>query len=459
VTEVPLPDAAGIPLLSHAGPDDVVAWRGSEAVSRQRFLGHVARVAAGLPPGRHFVNACADRYRFAVGFAAGLLSGRVSLLPSTLGEAVLRQLAEFAPDVFVLGDGEALPGGLPAHPFDDALPPAGAALIEPPVIAADQLVAWVFTSGSTGVPVPHRKTWGKLVRDVRIEARQVGLQPGFSLLGTVPPQHMYGLESTVLMALQGGGAVHAGRPFYPADVFAALAALARPRVLVTTPFHLRNLLSAGLPVPPADLLLCATAPLGADLAAQAEAAFDAPLMEIYGSTETGQIATRRTCGGEEWQLFDGVRLDWRDDRCWASGGHVELPVALADVLEPAGEGRFRLGGRDADLVNIAGKRSSLGYLNRQLLALPGVVDGAFFMPDEDAAAAAGITRLTAFVVAPGLTAGELMAGLRKHVDAVFLPRPLVMLDALPRNATGKLTREACRALLAARGSAKPESAA
>jgi hypothetical protein len=175
VTEVPLPDAAGIPLLSHAGPDDVVAWRGSEAVSRQRFLGHVARVAAGLPPGRHFVNACADRYRFAVGFAAGLLSGRVSLLPSTLGEAVLRQLAEFAPDVFVLGDGEALPGGLPAHPFDDALPPAGAALIEPPVIAADQLVAWVFTSGSTGVPVPHRKTWGKLVRDVRIEARQVGL--------------------------------------------------------------------------------------------------------------------------------------------------------------------------------------------------------------------------------------------------------------------------------------------
>jgi acyl-coenzyme A synthetase/AMP-(fatty) acid ligase len=138
---------------------------------------------------------------------------------------------------------------------------------------------------------------------------------------------------------------------------------------------------------------------------------------------------------------------------------VELPVALADVLEPAGEGRFRLGGRDADLVNIAGKRSSLGYLNRQLLALPGVVDGAFFMPDENAAAAAGITRLTAFVVAPGLTAGELMAGLRKHVDAVFLPRPLVILDALPRNATGKLTREDCCALLAARGSAKPESAA
>ena len=67
---------------------------------------------------------------------------------------------------------------------------------------------------------------------------------------------------------------------------------------------------------------------------------------------------------------------------WASGAHVEQPTPLADELELLTAERFLLHGRTADLINIAGKRSSLGYLNHQLNAVPGVIDGAFFMPDE-----------------------------------------------------------------------------
>jgi len=52
----------------------------------------------------------------------------------------------------------------------------------------------------------------------------------------------------------------------------------------------------------------------------------------------------------------------------------------------------------------------------------------------------------AFVVAPGLTAPALLAALRERVDAIFIPRPLVLLEALPRNSTGKLPREALLAL-------------
>jgi hypothetical protein len=44
---------------------------------------------------------------------------------------------------------------------------------------------------------------------------------------------------------------------------------------------------------------------------------------------------------------------------------------------------FLLHGRTADLVNVAGKRSSFGYLNAQLNAIPGVVDGAFFLREAD----------------------------------------------------------------------------
>jgi acyl-coenzyme A synthetase/AMP-(fatty) acid ligase len=126
---------------------------------------------------------------------------------------------------------------------------------------------------------------------------------------------------------------------------------------------------------------------------------------------------------------------------------VERPVALQDVIELRGDGnRFVLHGRFADMVNIAGKRNSLGYLNHQLTTIPGVVDGAFFMPDD--AQPDGVTRLIAFVVAPTLDAKELLAALRERVDAAFIPRPLHRVDSLPRQLTGKLPREALQALAA-----------
>ena len=128
----------------------------------------------------------------------------------------------------------------------------------------------------------------------------------------------------------------------------------------------------------------------------------------------------------------------------ASGGHVEGEVPLGDLIELAGDGRFTLVGRHADLVNIAGKRTSLAYLNHQITAIAGVADAAFFLPDETGPD--GITRLAAFVVAPAMDRRQLLAALRQRIDAIFLPRPLVFVDALPRNSTGKLPRSALQAL-------------
>jgi acyl-coenzyme A synthetase/AMP-(fatty) acid ligase len=268
------------------------------------------------------------------------------------------------------------------------------------------------------------------------------------VLGTVPAQHMFGLESSVLMVMQGGFALHAGRPFYPADVLAELAALPRPRCLVTTPIHLRALVSEDSELPPLDLIVCATAPLAPQLAAAAEKCFAAPLYEIYGCTEAGQVASRRTVATAEWQALAGLTL--REDGCgaWVTGGHVEREILLQDVIELHGEARFLLHGRTADLVNIAGKRTSLASLNYHLNSITGVRDGVFFMPVENDNSA---SRLTAFVVAPGLTHEILMHALRERIDPAFLPRPLRLVEALPRNTTGKLPREALKALCAATG--------
>ena len=143
-----------------------------------------------------------------------------------------------------------------------------------------------------------------------------------------------------------------------------------------------------------------------------------------------------------------MRLEQTADDTLACAGHVEGRVALSDVIELLPDNRFLLHGRHADLINIAGKRTSLAYLNHQLGAVPGVVDGAFFLPDDEGAD--GITRLTAFVVAPGLSARQITAALRQRIEAIFLPRPLVLVDELPRNSTGKLPRSGLQALYADR---------
>jgi acyl-coenzyme A synthetase/AMP-(fatty) acid ligase len=151
------------------------------------------------------------------------------------------------------------------------------------------------------------------------------------------------------------------------------------------------------------------------------------------------VASRRTTAGAEWQTLDRVRLAGDGDAVTVSGGHVPQPTLLADVLEVTGDDTFRLLGRTHDLINIAGKRSSIGHLDFQLNSIDGVVDGAFWMPPESSGDALGVVRLVAFVVAPGLSNEQIGAALRERVDAAFLPRRIVRVAALPRETTGKLT--------------------
>ncbi len=434
-------------LLGHTDPQQPVAWRLGQPISAVRYLGDVARVAARLPARGPVLNLCADRYRFAVGFGAALVRRHTSLLPPTHGDDMLAQLQSAHPDLYLLSDQPARSIRLPQLAYPDEEPAPGAAPdYALPDIDADFVAARVFTSGSTGQPTAHDKTWGKLVLNARAEHARLaaGLAPGFSIVGTVPAQHMYGFESTVLLALLNGAAFDASHPFYPADIAHALQRVPAPRLLVTTPFHLRALLDAQVHPPPLALVVSATAPLAPQLARRAEAAFAAPLLEIYGCTEAGQLATRRPADSAVWQTFDNVRLQAQGSGFVASGGHVEGMVPLSDQLELHALQTFTLLGRSADMVNIAGKRTSLGALNHQLNSIAGVRDGAFYLADAsvDEGLAQRVQRPVAFVVAPELTAAQVLQQLRGLIDPVFMPRPLHLVAALPRNSTGKLPEQA-----------------
>lgn len=95
---------SAFPLLTHARADDVVAYRHGKSVTAVEFLTDVRALALALPDGRHVLNACGDRYRFAVGLAAALLTGKISLLPPTLAPEMVRQVQHLAPDLFCLTD-------------------------------------------------------------------------------------------------------------------------------------------------------------------------------------------------------------------------------------------------------------------------------------------------------------------------------------------------------------------
>ncbi|MGY0193442.1 AMP-binding protein [Leptothrix sp. BB-4] len=448
-----VPDGARS-LLAGDTLDAPLAWRAGRPITRGQYLADVAALAARWQPRGPVLALTGDRYRFALTLGASLAHGQPGLLPPNHTPDMLARLTRLFPGASALADAPALDeariGGMPAQDYAEVLDAAKPEPdhAEPPSIdlPPDAVIAQVLTSGSTGAPMPHPKVWDRLVLNIDAEARRVAEHlgrpdlRGVVLVGTVPPHHMYGFESTVLLALRGGASFAAERPFFPAEIAEVLAALPRPRVLVTTPFHLKNLLDAGIDLPPVDLVISATAPLSPQMAARAEAALQGPLMEIYGCTEAGQVATRRSTAGPEWTAFDGLSLTGDGAESVVQGGHVQQPTPLADVLEVIDARRFRLLGRSNDLINIAGKRSSLSHLNFHLNSIDGVRDGAVWLPPGDAAdGVEAVVRLTAFVVPePGLTRVTLLARLRERVDAAFLPRPIVFVDSLPRDPTGKL---------------------
>jgi acyl-coenzyme A synthetase/AMP-(fatty) acid ligase len=433
------------PLIGAYGPDDPIAWEAGSPRSVGEFLSDIADLADSLPDCRCVLNLLSSRYEFLVGFAAAMLRGHVSLLPQSRAPQTLRRIAGEYGECCVLTDREEPVEGLAGLtlPLRRSRPLRG---LPVPEIPLHQQVAVAFTSGSTGQPMPNRKTWGALVSVARATGSRLDLKASGcrAVVATVPHQHMFGLEASVMLPIQHGLAMHAGRPLFPDDVRTALEDVAGRSLLVTTPLHLRACVVSGMMLPSMAMILSATSPLSRELACEAETRFNAPVNEIFGFAEAGSVASRRTVNTDEWHLLDGVTLTGEDPTWSVHTGYLPRPVKVPDRIAVTTPGRFRVLGRMEDQVNIAGHRASLGDLTKKLLDVEGVQDGVFFLPDPGHAP---LTRLIAVVVAPGKTREDIQRALRWSIDPVFLPRPLLLVPKLPRNETGKLPREALRRLV------------
>jgi acyl-coenzyme A synthetase/AMP-(fatty) acid ligase len=445
--------------------DTVVAYQRGKAIKAPEFLNHVRSVAAALSTyatGEYCLNVCQDRYQITVLLAAVMLAKRISLLPPNTAELTLSSLCkDFDNTVVVCDAAHQVQFELAGQPYSkgtltfEQLCEHGKALVSADQSVdnlsfdAEQCVGILFTSGSTGDPTPNPRSWGALCESARAEAHALELFTLVSsqdlatkptVVGTVPAQHSYGIESTVAMCLQNGFAIASDASFFPADILAALANVPRPRILVTTPYHLKLILDASelAPSPAIDIVVSATAPLSPQLAAHAEKLLGCPVREIFGSTESGQIAARRTTQTDVWTLFPSTFLEAKNDQTWVRGSHVAGEKLVNDIVEILPNNQFKLLGRTSDMVNLAGKRTSIGNLNFHLNSIDGVIDGVFHLPESDDGPL--ITRLQAIVVAPTLTAAQITAELRKKIDPIFLPRKIRIVTHIPRNATGKVTQ-------------------
>ncbi len=398
-------------------------------------------------------NLCTSRVSFLVTWLAALRSNALLVLPPSGGHADLAGILKSMAHAVIVADHSAgvrwgwrsIAECLICPPIAEGSTASHADLAWQP--DWDRTAVLLYTSGSTRAPEPQPKTLLQLATGAQVLGRRLerGIEGGLGgirrIVCSVPSQHMFGIEASVMLSLVHAIPVHEGRPLLPADVQQAFAGT-RGTAWVATPMHLRGLVQAGVQLSNCSLVLASTMPLTQSLAQRTEDLVGAPVLEIYGSTETGALAMRRSACEAAWRPLDGVHVATVDDATRAHGAHFDSPACLPDQIDVDATGGFRLVGRSSDMIKIGGRRASLAGLNLLLEDLPGLEDGVFYLPTSTNPT----ERLCLIYSGPTLERTGIEQWLRTRLDPAFLPRTFVHVDKLPRSDNGKLPRQALTAL-------------
>ena len=441
--------------VSGRQPAALLAMRDGVALSFGRFAADVAH-AAGLARAARVARGAvlsADPYRFLVGLFGLMHAGATVVLPP---DGLPNTIAGLRDEFDVLLCDEPAAAQVAALPIEEGR--HGAAPVG--VLSPASAMLEFFTSGSTGVPKRIVKPLAVIDDEIAmlesVWGEAMACRP---VMATVPYRHIFGLTFHLLWPLVGG------RPFvsHVDDLWENLLARGvADAILITSPAHLIRL-SGIAPLPQGHrptLVFTAGAPLRAAQAREAAAVLGVQPVEMFGSTETGAIATRiQQSGDEPWTPLPDVQVRTDDAGCmivqspFGTGG---LPCATADRIEITPDGTFHFLGRDDGIAKIEGKRVSLARLEKALLALPLVSDAAVVVLGGAA------ERLAAAVVLNGegrarldemgrfRFSRELRQQLAQVFESAWLPKAWRFVDELPRGAMGKRRDADVRALFLAR---------
>lgn len=235
----------------------------------------------------------------------------------------------------------------------------------------------LFTSGSSGTPKCIEKTVGLMDREAEVTTRLFGaVTEGVVVQSTVDPRHLYGLTFNIWFAFSAGRPIATTRRVYQEQ----LLTLPHPVALITTPTFMR-MLETTLAAPVLPFVLSAGGPLSDEAKATLTAWSPSTIYEIYGSTETGVVASRAhesnalaNAQTPDWTLIDEAMLSETADG-WVLTSPL-LPTGvmmLDDQLKLTGERTFHLLGRRDRVVKIGEVRLSLTEIERVVERTLGLV--------------------------------------------------------------------------------------
>ena len=341
--------------------------------------------------------------------------------------------------------------------------PEGTTIIRPSAGTAAELAASapispqvellrIFTGGSTGTPQIWSKTGENLFGEGFSLARHFAVTEKDCIVATVPPYHIYGLLFSVILPLVSGASVIMDSPSYPGDIADAIQKQ-EGTLLAGIPPHYRAL--RGKKVAGSTLRL-AFSSAGMLDAEDNEAFFQlnkVGIVEVYGSTETGGIATRNRSVGEiSFTTFPSVSWTIKEDRLCVRSSFLspELHVAddgfftTGDRVEQYGTNQFMLKGRVDGVTKVGGKRVDLEEVRAIIKKVPKVSDCVVMaLPD----AGGREHRIVALIQGTEVDMELLRKTLAASLEFYALPRQLKIIDRIPLQANGKYDRDAITHLL------------
>ncbi len=345
-----------------------------------------------------------------------------------------------------------------------------------PLVArgADDLAAILYTSGTTG------RSKGAMLSNGNLLSNALALKDLWRwraedvLIHILPIYHVHGLFVALHGALLAGASVRFYRGF---EAPAVIADFARSSVLMGVPTHYARLLREEGLTPGAcagmRLFVSGSAPLLAEAHRDFAARSGHMILERYGMTETGMITSNPYDGariaGTVGYALPGVvvRIDAAEGEPGVLGvrgpnvfkGYWRNPEKTAqefrghwfitgDIATQADDGRITLVGRAKDLIIAGGLNIYPKEIEEAVDALPGVVESAVFgVPHADLGE--GVVAVVVALPGAGLTEAAVLAGLAGGLARFKLPRRVIVVEALPRNAMGKVQKAALRAEYAA----------
>ncbi len=345
-----------------------------------------------------------------------------------------------------------------------------------PALVAGDGAALRYTSGTTGRPKGALLTHSNLVHNAKTLVDTWGFTENDVLLHILPLFHTHGLFVATHCVLASGASMVLLPTF---DVSSVIEALPLSSVLMGVPTHYSRLLAdARFNASRARgmrLFVSGSAPMPLTLHAAFETQTGRTVLERYGMTETSMLTSNPLDGirkpGSVGPPLPGVTVRVVDDAelplVTGSVGHIQVrgsnvfggywrrPDLVHETFTDDGwfrtgdlgafdsDGYLELVGRSNDLVISGGLNVYPRDVEEVLDALVGVRESAVFgIPDDDLG-----ERVVAVVVAEkdvDLDPEELRSAARRRLAGYQLPKRIVMVESLPRNAMGKVEKAVLR---------------